>query len=135
MKAAPDTYVQIFHQEIELLVSGEATIYVEYGMQGTKVMDIKGFPEAGEDKVVLTSSVNLDYDLADNFGKKLQVNATINEFRIDPITGLAMEWVAGVERFGVGVVSEYPTIIDVPMARTTFYINPDKKIYKIVAVK
>lgn len=149
MKAAPDTYFEILEQDIDLMADGETIITVEYCMEGTKVMDLEGFPEEGEEKVTLTASESesMDYGIPvdENTEKKMkkaiekeknvQVTSTISGFQLSPLFGVPVETVLGVERFGIRGISEYPTIIDIPFARTTFYVNPDKKIYRIVAVK
>lgn len=124
--------MQVVSQEIELYANGESCITMKYMLQGTKVLELTGWEDGGEDKTVL-SSVNGALRELNSRLESLQLQSTVTSQSVDPDSGVVSE-TTKTETFDVGGASK--TVKDISMLATnTFHLNINKKIFLIVSVK
>ena len=138
LTAIPDVLMEHSDASIQVFKDGETIIWSRFQMQGSKVFELTGLEEGGNQKVVLTSGSNADKHgrssapAASASASAAIVCADITARVVDSSSGATVEVSRRVD-FGVGP-SKPPNCFHTS-GTVTFHLNSAGKVYLIASIK
>lgn len=133
LTAIPDVMMEHSDVSIQMFKDGETIIWSKFSIQGSKVFELNGLEEGGNQKVVVSRSSSLsDTSLGESATSPESAVAEITSRVVDSSSGATVEVNSRVE-FGVG--ASKPANCFSSSGTVTFHLNKEGRVYLIASIK